>query len=340
MSVVSNNLVSDSASAQPVFQHGGVPSSVVQNSGAIAENALKPNIQGVSLSWDERLISKIDHFENTTIAKIPNLLNTQFLDGVAIRATNFLNKITLELAPIKILNDWLNEDEFKKENWNNSLDKIAVFLAKLPLRCARNILNMVLNIIKMALYVSVYTVVHPAKAAMKLAKMLIRLLKELTKPETWTKMGAGIIGVSLGQAAMGNIFAPFALILGGAMMCGGLLGGVIVAVATNKNNKLKAIEKELVKQIKKIPESMLTGFLMGLIFAPAQKHWNNLKESRNNQLDYYKQYDNSWNGWWKREWAREEIIKLNNFYAAYPLPPQFVVQNGALIASSMRESIK
>lgn len=325
-SVALNENYGGSNFVTPIKAEGVSSSPVDQTVGTIAKLPLKENSREVSPSWDQRAIAKIDQFENTTIERIPNVFNTKLLDGAAIRATNFLNKITLELAPIKTLNEWLNKDELRRDNWNSALDAICIFLAKLPLRAARNILSMVLNIVKMAVYSTVYTIVHPAKAAMKLARMLVRLLKELSKPETWAKVGAGIIGASLGQAAMGNVIAPLAMIIGGSMMCAGILGRFIVTLL-DKNKDHRDLGLDVNNLLKQIPEAFLTGFLTGLLFVPVQKEWNTLNQQKDlwtARRDFYH--------WWG-EWdpvSNGELAKIQY----HLIPPDFVIQNGAYIATS------
>jgi len=176
-------------------------------------------------------------------------------------------------APIKKLNDWLNEDEFNRlQPWTQAIQSLAIFLAKLPLRAVRNILNMLINIVRAA----VYAVSQPLQTTTKLAKMLVLLLKALMEPGTWSRMGAGMLGATLGQAALGNPLAPIGLIIGGAMLCGGLCAGALVTAIKYRHEEgcLAEVGKAIFLQLKQCPEAFLTGFLLGLMFGAirAQQH--------------------------------------------------------------------
>ena len=177
----------------------------------------------------------------------------------------------------------------RREKFEAALRALGIFLAKLPLRVARNILTMLFNIVKEALY----TVAHPMKATMKLARMIVHLLKALTEPETWSKMGAGVIGGALGQLALGNPLAPIGFIIGAAMLCGGLLFGAVVAAINNSHEEspFREVGKQILKQLKQVPEAMLTGFLIGLMFGAIQKadYNKHLQEVEKNKMTYAKQ---------------------------------------------------
>ena len=62
------------------------------------------------------------------------------------------------------------------------------------------------------------------------------------------------------------------LAIGGALLLGGLTAGAIVAaVESDKGKGLRAAGEELWKQVKSIPETMLTGFIIGMIFGAIQR---------------------------------------------------------------------
>ncbi len=232
-------------------------------------------------TWDARAIRKIDSWGKQFSQGMEtgaNEINQFFKELHPKDALDRLgNKIEIllkqaqDLTGLTKLNAWLDKNEFR-EQYDHALTAVVIFLAKLPLRTARNILSLLMNIIRAA----VYTVVHPMKATVKLAKLFIELLKALTLPDTWTKMGAGVVGATLGQAAVGNPLAPIGLIIGAAMACGGLCAGALAAAIRNKsksgNEILAAVGDELLRQIQQIPEAMLTGFLMGLMFGALNRH--------------------------------------------------------------------
>lgn len=114
------------------------------------------------------------------------------------------------------------------------------------------------------------SVAHPAEAAFKIAKMLVQIAHELTKPETYTKTGIGMLGASLGQAAIGNPFSMIGIGIGIALLAVGLSAEMIVA-AYKSDRKFDAAFAVFVNCLKKLPEQLLTGFIMGLIFGGIQK---------------------------------------------------------------------
>ena len=162
---------------------------------------VEPQEEPKATDWHGRAIEKINKFEKEHIdARIPHLFNVlsedmqEKLMGFQERVEHFSQQIKEKLAPLVKLNAWLNRDEIheniystksmtRREEWKEALKTFGIFLAKLPLRAARNILAMVVNIVKEA----VYTVAHPAKATMKLARMIANLLKALTEPERGVK---------------------------------------------------------------------------------------------------------------------------------------------------------
>lgn len=193
-----------------------------------------------SLSWDEWIVSKVPSFE--------------FQNNIDALGREIENKF----LPLFEFNDWLNA---KTDGaWYKEL---ALFLAKLPLKAARNIISLLYNVIKGILQ----TAVHPAQSLVGLVKMVIELVKALARPETWSKIGAGLIGASAGQAlAMGNPVSLIALGIGGALLVGGLSVSTFLAAMRGE-----AVGQHLLKQGAELSESALTGFLMGLLVGGVQR---------------------------------------------------------------------
>ncbi|MBS0655324.1 MAG: hypothetical protein JSR46_06085, partial [Verrucomicrobia bacterium] len=140
---------------------------------------------------------------------------------------------------------------------------LATFLVKLPARAVRNIVKVLYDIVKTCIYAAV----HPLKALNQLAKLLVNLAYELTKPETWTKIGAGMIGASCGQALItGSPLSAIGVGIGAAMVIGGLsVGALQAALEAEEGSRGEAALQNLDQQIQEIPETMLTGFLLGLL---------------------------------------------------------------------------
>lgn len=229
-----------------------------------------------ALPWHKAAIAKIEAFDQEYISKIPHIYDCfsqrtrTYCDG---KCSDFTSKLTTLFSPLTHLNDWLNQDELNliDEAWK----AYAVFLVKLPLRAVRNIVQL----LTLTVHALLYTMIHPAKAGIKLAIVLIQLIKALTQPETWTKMGAGMLGATLGQAAIGNSLAPIGLIVGATLLGVGLCGGVVQTLVKQRQNSLAADLKAMLSQhLKQLPEAFLTGFLMGLIFGAITKARNTIEQ--------------------------------------------------------------
>ena len=168
------------------------------------------------------------------------------------------NYIQKKFAPLTKYNDWLNTSE--AEAWYKQL---ALFLVKLPMQSVRNIIRLLYTIIKEASC----SVVHPRKAIAKTANALVNLPYELSKPETWSKIGAGLIGATLGQGLItGNPFSIIGLGVGAAMMIGGLtMGALRAALEAEKSCALRAAGLNVWCQAQALPESFITSFFTGLL---------------------------------------------------------------------------
>lgn len=205
----------------------------------------------VNKPWHERAIAHLDNCERRLDEKVPNSLIQNKIDDLGHAIEN-------KFAPLKKFNDWLNKNEMG--SWYKQL---AMFLVKLPMQAVRNIVRLLYSIVKSVFYAAV----HPMKAAVQLAKLLVRLAHELTKPETWSKMGAGILGASVGQALVtGNPFSVIGLGIGAGMLVGGISIGMLkTALENEKGHRWDAVKEHLLFQLKALPEAALTGFIMGLI---------------------------------------------------------------------------
>lgn len=167
-------------------------------------------------------------------------------------------------APLKEFNSWLNHNGHG--DWYLQL---ATFLGKLPLCSARNIVQLQYNIIK-GLTTSV---VHPLRAPLNLAILVTNLVNELTQPETWSKMGAGMLGASIGQSVIsGNPLSEIAVGISAAMIIGGIsLGALKAALEAKEGHALKAVKDNLLSQGKTLPETLLTGVFMGGLIGGIQR---------------------------------------------------------------------
>lgn len=217
----------------------------------------KPDEQGIKPHWHTRAITYLNDQEVQLDKKMPNHFLQNQIDQLG-------SCIEAKFAPLKEFNSWLDSNGEGK--WYQQL---AIFLIKLPARAVRNIIRLLYNFIEGALCAAV----HPLKSTAHLAKILINLVHELTKPETWSKIGMGMLGSSLGQGLVtGNPLSVIGLGVGTSLLIGGLsVGALKAAIHAEKGCQLEAAGKNLLSQAKELPETALTGFCMGLIIGGIQR---------------------------------------------------------------------
>lgn len=192
-----------------------------------------------TLNWGKRIVAQLDHFDTELDKKIPNLWMQRQIDEIS-------SWIQLQFAPLTELNAWL--DSQCEGSWANQL---ATSLVKLPISSVRAIVNVLYRAISAILY----TAVHPLKGLNHIAKLIVKLIYELTQPESWSKIGAGMIGFRAGS--------PLCLIavgIGSAMILGGLSVQALKAALEGEEN---AVQNGFVSTLKQLPESALTGALLG-----------------------------------------------------------------------------
>ncbi len=192
-----------------------------------------------------RAISQLKGCEQKLDRWIPNSIIQTKLDALGCM-------IEAKFAPLTAFNEWLEKNNAK--SWYHNL---ALFLVKLPIKAVRNIVRMLYSIIKSLCYAAV----HPLKTPIRIAKMLVRLLHELTKPDTWARLGAQVAGASAGHAILS--LNPYALIgvgIGAAISTIGLTAGAIKTAIDHEGT----IKNYLLTQLASLPEAALTGFFIGL----------------------------------------------------------------------------
>lgn len=229
-------------------------------------NEIVQNRQVINKSLCEHAITYLNDKELQLDEKIHNHVFQNKIDQIG-------RYIEAKFSFLKEFNAWL--DSNGKGKWYTQL---ALCLAKLPGRAVRNIIRLLYSIIKGLIYFTV----HPLKASLKLAKLLVRLSEELTKPETWSKIGVGSLGASCGQMAIaGSFLSPIGIGIGAALTIGGLsFGALKAACEAEKGTKLNACKKNLLFQLKQLPEVALTSFCMSLILGAIQKVIKSTESSR------------------------------------------------------------
>ena len=225
-----------------------VSSSLCQSFLGICCGAL--NLHNRSIIWLNKAEQKLDEI-------LPNNQLQEKIDQMAA-------VLAKKLSPLTDFNRWL--DSNGQGAWYSQM---ATFLVKLPVRVARNIISMIYDII----YAAAYTMVHPIKATVRLAKLVVTLAHELSKPETWTKIGIGIIGGSLGQTCLS--FQPFSVMgigIGAALALAGIsVGALKHAIQAERGQKSEAVIKYLGNQCLQLPETLLTGLSIGLLIGGIQR---------------------------------------------------------------------
>lgn len=230
-----------------------------------AEAEFKGNqLKEPAIKWHERAIDFL-HTLDEKIDKIPTFRLQKELDKFGAQIEALLEKHKF-FAPVRSLNKFLDE-----EHAGPWYEKLPLFLVKLPPRAIRNIVRIVYNVIKGVCY----GVVHPLQGLNHAAQYIIHLIHALSKPKNIAKLGAGVIGASLGQMAMTGGLGPHAYIglaLGGGIFLTGLLSGAIKTIVKEDKDKLRAVGVNLWNVVKEVPESMLTGFIVGVVLGAIQHH--------------------------------------------------------------------
>ena len=242
---------------------------------ALPNSTFQPSkIGDIYDSFKTLSLEKLSHASVELEISMPNNPAQDRIDMIA-------RHLKTKFAPLKEFNDWLNSNG--QGNWYN---QVATFLAKLPLRVVRNEINLLYTLIKTLLYVGV----HPLRASVEAAELLVQLIDQLTKPEAWTKIGAGITGGGIGQSLVsGNPLSLIAIGVGGALMVSGLsVGALKAALNAPEDKRLQAALDNFFSQVKSVPEALLTGLTTGVISGAIQKVYAEnmgIKQSIKQQLD-------------------------------------------------------
>lgn len=162
------------------------------------------------------------------------------------------------------LNSWI--DQASPGAWYRAL---AEYVCKLPLKVGRNIMRLLYNIVNGIRFAAV----HPARSCIYLGRLLVRLADALAQPGTWATMGAGIIGAGLGAALVtGSPISLISMIIGSALLGSGLsVGALKAAVQAVRGKRFAAAQTNVLSQCKRLPESFLTGFVLGVLFGAIHK---------------------------------------------------------------------
>lgn len=212
-----------------------------------------------------------------------------------------------------------NLQEFNKwmdSNGNGEwYEKLGIALAKMPLRTVRAVLAQVYLILKSL----TYSLVHPLKAMHAAAGFIVDLIYALTKGETYSKMGAGMVGAALGQPLV--LLQPpvvIGLAVGSVLVISVLVHDILKTLVNAEEGcgweDVKAMLKD--KHFRPISEAFAVGLLTGIaagiisrIFAPIETLIN--YDNPNWPTDYLEAYLKQ-NNYGQHNWIYREYIQENN----------------------------
>ncbi|MBA3816124.1 MAG: hypothetical protein H0X29_06325 [Parachlamydiaceae bacterium] len=217
------------------------------------------------IQFHKRVVKKLDDWDTVLDKWIPPLEIQNSYDLM-------IKKISQELSSPNTnwdkFNTWL--DDSGQSHW---FSQLATFLAKLPLKSARNILRLMGNIIKMAVLTSTEIVIHPMKAIVKIVKLLVELVNALIKPETWTRLGVGLVGSSLATlTATSNPLAVVSTGIGASLGIIGISAGTLKTIlVAQKDKRFSNLQDYLIEQAKTVSEDLLTSYCLGLLLLATQR---------------------------------------------------------------------
>lgn len=219
----------------------------------------RPVLSYHNLNWKERTVANLNDLDICLDNHIPNWLLQTKIDELGAYIQDTFSCLT-------DFNTWLRDNG--NSNW---FMQLATALVKLPMRVAHNIINLVYTLVKETLYLGL----HPLKGLNSLAKLIVSLAHALTQPETWSKIGAGMIGGGLAHSVMfANPLPLITVAIGAGLMIAGIsFGALKAAIYAEEGHSFKAATENFGSQLLQIPESALTGFCVGLIVAGIKKAW-------------------------------------------------------------------
>lgn len=205
----------------------------------------------IQAQWSFPSINSLDKLDGALDEIFPNNDVQNKIDALG-------HQIKQEFSNLAKFDQWLEENG--ATDWH---EQLATYLVKLPMRSARNVALELYSVISTALYLSV----HPMKGINHLAKEVIILMESLTKPEVWSKIGAGSIGSIAGQSfILGNPISLMGFGIGGALILAGItVDSLTAAIEAEEGKELIGVKEKLKHYAAKLPENVLTSFFMGML---------------------------------------------------------------------------
>ncbi len=164
--------------------------------------------------------------------------------------------------------------------------KLGAALAKTPLLAARAILNQVFSVLKAL----IFPLVHPKKALVEAGFLFVNFLHSLSKPETYSKVGAGVLGTAIGFSLVVVQPPVFTTVAIGLALMGVSMAFEAVRSYANADagQESKDVRNILFKKhVKQIPAAFATGLLSGLAAGAFQKILFAVLPRLNPQSDVY-----------------------------------------------------
>ncbi|MCX6990796.1 MAG: hypothetical protein NTX49_07040 [Chlamydiae bacterium] len=257
---------------------------------SIAFSTASRNVQGLSsypnpaqpgaaaLSTERPLHERITGQITAAQTELDRLMPNFWIQDYADQCLRMIEE-AFNCPSLQPFNEWINSSG--NGEWYQQL---ATFVAKLPLKAARNIIHTIASLIKGTLQAVIYTAAHPLKAPLELAKWIVNLANELSKPEVWTKIGISMMGSNIGYAlATGNPISTLLLAIGGTMALAGIsMGALKEAIYAEQGHKLNAAHTNVITQMKNVAEEMATGLCLGLLIGGVQQAVRSIQQAGRN----------------------------------------------------------
>ncbi len=158
-------------------------------------------------TWHNRAVTQLNTWDTVLDQFCPNFWIQTKADELGAFVVDLFK-------PLKPFNEWL-----EKNGQSNWYQEFALYLAKLPMKVARNVALSLYIVIKNIVNLGV----HPLKELNHLARALVDAGFGLFDSKNWYKLGGSLMGAAVGQGmALGVPYSPIQFALGAAFTAAGL----------------------------------------------------------------------------------------------------------------------
>lgn len=230
----------------------------------LSANAVGAGALGIAMSpkksLNEMVVHKWAKSALFTLDKTQDNLNSMTNPNHVQRVADDLGRRVLDLmAPLFEFSHWIDKNE-----GNQWYSKVAIALAKLPLQVAKLAVSTLYFILKEA----VMAPFHPIDASIKLAKLLVVLAEAAIRPETYTMIGSGMLGLTASQACLGSPTSLPCLAIGAVLLISGLsVGTILAAIHAEKGTKNQAVIRYLKHQLTVAATTFVGSFIFSSVFS-------------------------------------------------------------------------